>query len=636
MKKILLSLFLITLTLSSNIVLAVDYDLDNIEFGDIVTDKGLDALLEGFNSRPTEEDPGIFDTTKKGGVSCGNGYCKLGYKCDKRFLAVLPSNDVDILGFFENLIKDIEEYTKSFISGGESDSAPNPVFKCVLVSPIDLSAYKMTPQDLLDGGLINNDFANFVLDQFPLVEQFSDLTFGLIDSVFGGTIVSSIFGKLLQDTSVSKYYSGTDPNTGRNLADLSKGVMDPGVPVNIINKEALPVEIFGNLPLPVTLSEPGPIDVKVLVDQQKQYDDVLKQQNKNTAYQSLKIGDASFSSLANSYMITNPYSILYVEPNLLSLTEMNNNVLSTLANQPDYSIEDLANIKNDYSKSISKIISPNLTLNLDNTLNTNSKIRAGLCPDPTVQTANCVYADLYDSKNVVATSIFYDDAERKDFLKNALEADRFATANPYLNKTTSNDAFTKSIEKPGQEIEDLKKEYNKVEIEKLQNSTDCFSSNPGGLIDSTLKPFVKDTAIQLIRTGPQATEDIGSKLEETATGIGKQYFDGLVTGIKCSVAKELTGIGQNLIGDLIGSIGLDLEGFSSPFDSLQTPSLLADLVSQGWLPSFQEINDAGGIDPSAWGLDPDIINTVTGNISDLDRILNDYNDYKASLEDSEE
>jgi len=83
---------------------------------------------------------------------------------------------------------------------------------------------------------------------------------------------------------------------------------------------------------------------------------------------------------------------------------------------------------------------------------------------------------------------------------------------------------------------------------------------------------------------------------------------------------------------LVTSIGVDLGDFQSPFDGTQTPNILTDLVAQGWLPSWQEINQSGGIDPSAWGLDPNILPTVNSNISQLDQILRDYNEYKNNLE----
>lgn len=659
MKKILLSLLIIASYFSQNTVYAVTYDFANdvtLTPYDLTTDGGAE-YIEGFlnseigifnDKRPPETDPISTDTRNQGGVSCGSGFCNVGYKCDKRFLAVLPENDADILGFFERLIQDIEEYTQAFILGTGEDAAPNPVFKCSLVSPINLSKYKdgnkpstvgdiaskrLALEDTLNQGInFLNDLGGFNIGLFtPISDVMSSLN-SLTDSIPGVSLFKGFFGSMNQDKSVSKYFSGVDPKTGRNTADLSKGVMDPGVPVNIINKEALPVEIFGNLPLPVTLSEPGPIDVKILADQQSQYDDILEQQNKNTAYQSLEIGKVTFDSLSNSSLVTNPYSIFVIEPEILSLTEMNKNVLSTLANQPEYSIENIAKYQEEYAKKVSKIISPTYTFELDERLKLNNDFKSNFCPDDTKESAGCVLSDLYGSKNYVADAIRSDELNRQLALGEAKAANQFATENPYLNQTDNTDPFKQVILKPGKEIEDLKKEYNKLEIDKLKSATDCFSTNPEGLVDATLKPFVKNQAIQLIRTGPQTTQDIGDNLQAQLEDVGQKYLDGLTSGVKCSVARELNSIGSRLLGELVTSIGVDLGDFQSPFDGTQTPNILTDLVAQGWLPSWQEINQSGGIDPSAWGLDPNILPTVNSNISQLDQILRDYNEYKNNLE----
>lgn len=660
MKKILISLFIITSYLLQNTVYAVTYDFANdinLTPYDLATDGGAE-YIDGFlnseigifkDKRPPETDPISTDTRNQGGVSCGSGYCNVGYKCDKRFVAVLPENDSNILGFFEKLMKDIAEYTRAFIFGDGTNASPQPIFKCSLVSPINLSKYKdgnkpntigdiaakgFAAQDTLNQGI---DFLNSIpgfsgISNFtPLSDVMSSLN-SITDSIPGVSLFKGFFGAMNQDKSVSKYFDGVDPKTGRNTADLSKGAMDPGVPVNIINKEALPVEIFGNLPLPVTLSEPGPIDVKILADQQQQYDDVLERQNRNTAYQSLEIGKVTFEALSNSSLIANPYSILVAEPEILSLTEMNKNVLSTLANQPEYSIENIAKYKEDYAKKVSKIISPTYTFELNETLEKYATHKQTFCPDNTQQTANCVINKLSFTKNDIDIAIKFDELNRQLALREAKAANQFATENPYLNQTTSTDPFRQIILKPGKEIEALKNEYNKIEIDKLKDATDCFSSNPEGLVDSTLKPFIKDKTIQLIRTGPQATEDIGDRLQDIVKGIGERYLKGLQDGVKCSIARELNSIGSRLIGDLVSNIGLDLGTFESPFDQIRTPNILTDLVAQGWLPSFQEINEAGGIDPAAWGLNPNILPTVNNNISQLDQLLIDYNEYRNNLQ----
>jgi len=362
----------------------------------------------------------------------------------------------------------------------------------------------------------------------------------------------------------NKYYqrNSGSPGNSYNEADLfDGGKEDPGVPVNIINRDALPVDIFNPNPLPTNIVSPNPIPVTVVDDlalyQQKELID-KPLANKQKSATIGEVNKTIREEISDKELVKTPADILAmgvedasIDPETGALPVAAKKY-AQLASQPTPQqfqdlrdqFTELTDIQDKDGSEREKLLPEDDWDKLEDCEYKDQNIGE--------QGFDCMLAMLqpqnnrFGKKHAINTlGKAQTQIAQKTLRQEQQDGDGFLAKTKEGKKNKGNkNPFTKIITSPGSSVESVvEKTLNSTIDQTIVSSDRCFSSIPKTVQDGTINPLLEE--------GLFNTDSSNVNLNDVFSTL----FNDLLGAIDCELQNEINTALDSLLNNIVSGLG---------------------------------------------------------------------------------